>query len=50
VEDLQGKRTAMDAAFAWHHFAHAQNIIETGDRLGGYDTKSMAAINKAEQS
>lgn len=50
VEDLQGKRTAMDAAFAWHHFAHAQNIIETGDRLGGYDTKSMSAINKAEQS
>jgi enoyl-CoA hydratase len=48
VEDLQGKRTAMDAAFAWHHFAHAQNIIETGDRLGGYDAKSMSAINKAE--
>ncbi|MBS0542289.1 MAG: enoyl-CoA hydratase, partial [Proteobacteria bacterium] len=22
VEDLQGKRTAMDAVFAWHHFAH----------------------------
>ena len=49
VEDLQGKRTAMDAAFAWHHFAHAQNIIETGDRLGGYDAKSMSKINKAEQ-
>lgn len=47
VEDLQGKRSAMDAAFAWHHFAHAQNIIESGDRLGGYDAKAMSAINKA---
>lgn len=46
VEDLQGKRTAMDAAFAWHHFAHSHNTLETGDRLGGYDAKSMAAINK----
>jgi enoyl-CoA hydratase len=49
VEDLQGKRAAMDAAFAWHHFAHAQNIIETGDRLGGYDAKSMSTINKSDQ-
>ena len=29
VEELQGKRAAMDAAFAWHHFAHAQR---TGER------------------
>jgi len=46
VEDLQGKRAAMDAAFAWHHFAHAQNIIESGDRLGGLDARAMSAINK----
>jgi len=50
VEDLQGKRTAMDAAYAWHHFAHVHNILETGDRLGGYDAKSMSTINKSEQS
>ncbi|MBI4921614.1 MAG: enoyl-CoA hydratase [Devosia nanyangense] len=48
VEDLRGKRTAMDAAFHMHHFAHAQNDLVTGDRLGGQDARSMAAANKTE--
>ena len=48
VEDLRGKRTAMDAAFHMHHFAHAQNDLVTGDRLGGQDARSMAAANKKQ--
>ncbi|MCW5723101.1 MAG: enoyl-CoA hydratase [Devosia sp.] len=48
VEELRGKRTAMDAVFHMHHFAHAQNDLVTGDRLGGQDARSMAEANKAE--
>lgn len=47
VEDLQGKRAAMDAAFGWHHFAHAHNQLVSGDRLGGYDGKAMAASQRS---
>ncbi|MEG1627901.1 enoyl-CoA hydratase [Pseudomonas sp.] len=50
VEDLQGKRTAMDAAFAWHHFAHAHNELLSGDKLGGFDAKAMAKANKVAAS
>ncbi|MCO5397366.1 enoyl-CoA hydratase [Ralstonia soli] len=46
VEELQGKRAAMDAAFAWHHFAHAHNELTSGDRLGGYDARAMAASQR----
>lgn len=49
VEDLQGKRSAMEAAFAWHHFTHVHNDLTTGSKLGGMDAKSMAKANK-EQS
>ncbi|NBA93723.1 enoyl-CoA hydratase [Pseudomonas sp. R5(2019)] len=48
IEDLQGKRTGMDAAFAWHHFAHVHNEQISGDKLGGFDGKAMAAANKAQ--
>ncbi|RJF92833.1 enoyl-CoA hydratase [Noviherbaspirillum saxi] len=48
VEDLQGKRSAMDAAFAWHHFAHAHNELTSGDKLGGYDARSMAASQREQ--
>jgi enoyl-CoA hydratase len=37
---------AMDATFAWHHFAHTHNEMISGDRLGGFDGKAMAAANK----
>jgi len=47
VEDLQGKRTGMGAAFAWHHFAHTHNDLISGDKLGGFDAKKMAETNKA---
>ncbi len=46
VEDLQGKRTAMDAVFAWHHFAHAHSELVSGSKVGGFDARSMAALNK----
>lgn len=46
VEDLRGKRTAMDAVFHMHHFAHAQNDLVSGNSLGGLDGKGMAAANK----
>jgi enoyl-CoA hydratase/carnithine racemase len=42
VEDLQGKRTGMEAVFAMHHFAHAQNSLTSEDKLGGFDAKTMA--------
>jgi len=50
VEDLRGKRTAMDAHYHMHHFAHAQNDLTSGNSLGGLDAKSMAAANKAQEN
>lgn len=48
IEDLQGKRNGMEAVFAWHHFAHVHNDQVSGDKLGGFDGKAMAARNKAD--
>jgi Enoyl-CoA hydratase/carnithine racemase len=48
VEDLRGKRTATDAHFHMHHFAHAQNDLMSTNSLGGLDAKSMAAANKKQ--
>jgi enoyl-CoA hydratase len=48
VEDLRGKRTATDAHFHMHHFAHAQNDLVSSNSLGGLDAKSMAAANKKQ--
>ncbi len=48
IEDLRGKRTGMDAAFAWHHFAHGHNELVSGDKLGGFDGKKMAEENKKQ--
>jgi enoyl-CoA hydratase len=46
VEELRGKRSAMDTVFHMHHFAHAQNDLVTGSSIGGVDGKSAAAANK----
>ena len=46
VEELRGKRSAMDAVYHMHHFAHAQNQILTGNTLAGLDASRMAAANK----
>lgn len=48
VEELRGKRSAMDAVFHMHHFAHAQNDLVTGDSIGGVSGKAAASANKAE--
>jgi enoyl-CoA hydratase len=46
VEELRGKRAAMDAVFHMHHFAHAQNDLVSGDSIAGVSGKSAAAANK----
>ena len=48
VEELRGKRAAMDAVFHMHHFAHAQNDLVTGNSIAGVSGKSAAAANKAD--
>ncbi|WP_068830921.1 enoyl-CoA hydratase [Pseudomonas sp. BMS12] len=50
AEDLMGKRATMDMVFGLHHFAHAHNELVSGDRLGGYDAKAMAASQRKGQS
>jgi enoyl-CoA hydratase len=50
VEELRGKRSAMDAVFHMHHFAHAQNDLVTGSSIGGATGKSAAAANKGHAS
>jgi enoyl-CoA hydratase len=46
VEDLRGKRTAMDAVYHMHHFAHAQNDLVSGSAIGGMDARAMAAASR----
>lgn len=46
VEELRGKRTAMDAVFHMHHFAHAQNDLVSGSSIAGVTGKSAAVANK----
>jgi len=48
VEELRGKRSAMDAVFHMHHFAHAQNDLVSGNALGGLDGAAMARANKIQ--
>mgnify|MGYP002151962521 CR=1 FL=1 len=48
VEELRGKRAAMDAVFHMHHFAHAQNDLVTGSSIGGVDARSAAAANRKD--
>lgn len=48
VEDLRGKRQAMDGVFHMHHLAHAHNQLMTGNLVGGIDAKAMAVANKKQ--
>jgi enoyl-CoA hydratase len=41
LEDLQGKRTGMDAIFHMHHLAHAQNNLLEGKSVGGGGAKAI---------
>lgn len=45
-EDVKGRRTAMDIAFGYHHYAHAHSSLMGRDNLGGMDGKSMAAFGR----
>ena len=48
VEELRGKRSAMDAVFHMHHFAHAQNDLVQGSAVAGFGAREMAAANKSQ--
>ncbi|MFY7838226.1 MAG: enoyl-CoA hydratase [Novosphingobium sp.] len=48
VEELRGKRAAMDAVYHMHHFAHAQNDLVTGNSIAGVSGTSAAAANKKD--
>ena len=48
VEDLRGKRNAIEAHFHMHHLAHAQNSLTSSNHLGGLDGKALAAANKEQ--
>lgn len=41
LDDLQGKRTGMDAIFHMHHLAHAQNNLLEGSSVGGGGTRAI---------
>jgi enoyl-CoA hydratase len=41
AEDLMGLHSGLDAAFGWHHLAHAHNAEVSGDSLAGQDARSM---------
>jgi enoyl-CoA hydratase len=48
VEDLRGKRTAMDSVFHMHHLAHTHGQLTSGSLIGGLDAKAMAKANKSQ--
>ena len=48
VEDLRGKRAAMDSVFHMHHLAHAHNQLVSGSLTGGMGAKEMAGANKKQ--
>lgn len=50
METLSGKEAGIDAAFGYHHFAHAQNQLVKGDYIAGLDGKKMAERNKKQEA
>jgi len=48
VEELRGKRTAMDATFHMHHFAHAQNDLLHGNAIAGVSPRDIAGRNRQD--
>jgi len=50
METLSGKEAGIDAAFGYHHFAHAQNQLTKGDYIAGLDGKKMAERNRAQEA
>ena len=48
VEELRGKRNAMDGVYHMHHLAHAHNQLTTGHLVAGMGAKAMASANKKQ--
>lgn len=46
VENLRGKRVAMDGVFHMHHLAHAHNQLLSGNLVNNLDAKAMAEANR----
>lgn len=44
IEDLCGKRSAMEGVFAMHQLSHAHNSATAGDIAGGHTAASMAKV------
>jgi enoyl-CoA hydratase len=50
METLAGKEAGIDASFGYHHFAHANNQLVSGDYIAGFSGKSMAEKNKGREA
>jgi len=50
METLAGKEAGIDASFGYHHFAHANNQLISGDYIAGFDGKKMAEKNKQAEA
>ena len=50
LETLAGKEAGIDASFGYHHFAHANNQLVSGDYIAGFSGKSMAEKNKERKA
>jgi enoyl-CoA hydratase len=50
METLAGKEAGIDASFGYHHFAHANNQLVSGDYIAGFSGKTMAEKNKAQEA
>lgn len=48
METLAGKNAGIDAAFGYHHFAHANNTLVKGDYIAGFDGKKMAEAGRKQ--
>ncbi len=50
METLAGKEAGIDASFGYHHFAHANNQLISGDYIAGFSGKAMAEKNKEQEA
>jgi enoyl-CoA hydratase len=50
METLAGKEAGIDASFGYHHFAHANNQLVSGDYIAGFSGKAMAEKNKEQEA
>ncbi len=50
METLAGKEAGIDASFGYHHFAHANNQLVSGDYIAGFSGKTMAEKNKEQEA